>query len=343
MRRSNTINSRYWWNLGLALLVGLGAFVGLATQVVYGQDAIAITQVDPSKFPNMAIYIDAEASKLPAGLKPDDVSLIGFHGQTVLHRPAHHLTWQIGDGAMLARMTGIDVVNDFRSADVAAGGQGAPLVPLYHRALVEGLETQLPVAVLNIGGVANVTWVGPEGALLAFDTGPGNAAIDDWALKHTGRPIDEDGRLASRGAVDGVRTMRMLENPWFAKAPPKSLDRMDFTAAAVDGMEPEDGAATLTAFTALTVGRAADHFPLPAKRWLVCGGGRRNPVLMGALADVLWTDVDPVEAVGWRGDFLEAEAFAFLAARHLRGLPLSVPTTTGVPAPQTGGRLARKP
>jgi anhydro-N-acetylmuramic acid kinase len=278
-----------------------------------------------------------------AGLKASDIHYAGFHGQTVLHRPQQKLTWQIGDGAALAAATGIDIVFDFRSADVAAGGQGAPLVPLYHQALVKGLRTDLPVAVLNIGGVANVTYVGGDDELLAFDTGPGNAAIDDWCLRHTGRPLDEDGRLALAGRVDRAVLAAMLDNPWFDKAPPKSLDRMDFTAEPASGLSAEDGAATLTAFTAQAVARGARHFSGPAKRWLVCGGGRRNPVLMAALAQALEAPVERVEAVGWRGDFLEAEAFAFLAARHLRGLPLSLPTTTAAPAPQTGGRLATKP
>ncbi len=278
-----------------------------------------------------------------AGFSAADIHYAGFHGQTVLHRPAQRLTWQIGDGDALAAEAGVDIVYDFRTADVQAGGQGAPLVPLYHQALVAGLRTELPVAVLNIGGVANVTWVGPDGALLAFDTGPGNAALDDWALQHTGKPIDEDGQLAMGGRVDKTVLTAMLDNPWFDAAPPKSLDRMDFTTAPVRGLSAEDGAATLTAFTAWTVALAARHFPAPATRWLVCGGGRRNPVMMAALHEALQTPVEPVEAVGWRGDFLEAEAFAFLAARHLRGLPLSVPTTTGVPHPLTGGKLARKP
>ncbi len=278
-----------------------------------------------------------------AGREAADIDYAGFHGQTVLHRPRQKLTWQIGDGEALAAATGVDVVFDFRSADVAAGGQGAPLVPLYHQALVRGLRTELPVAVLNIGGVANVTYVGPGDDLVAFDTGPGNAAMDDWALRHTGEPMDADGALAASGAVDPARLAAMLDNEWFDAAPPKSLDRMDFGTGAVEGLSAADGAATLTAFTAATVAKAARHFPLPARRWLVCGGGRRNPTLMAMLAEALQAPVERVEAVGWRGDFLEAEAFAFLAARHLRGLPLSLPRTTGVPSPQIGGRLARKP
>ncbi|MBI1239653.1 MAG: anhydro-N-acetylmuramic acid kinase [Alphaproteobacteria bacterium] len=271
------------------------------------------------------------------------VDLIGYHGQTVLHQPAQRLTWQIGDGVALARETGIDVINDFRTADVAAGGQGAPLVPLYHQALVMGLRTELPLAVVNIGGVANVTYVGADGSLLAFDTGPGNAPIDDWALRHTGEAVDKDGALAASGAVDAARLAAMLDHPFFEKVPPKSLDRMDFGMAAVEGLAPATGAATLTAFTAASIARAGEHFPAAPTRWLICGGGRRNPALMAALAERLSGPVAPVETVGWRGDFLEAEAFAFLAVRSARGLPLSLPTTTGVPAPMPGGRRSPKP
>ena len=319
------------------------------------REAIAVAGGEAGATPHDEIMRDAEALLTrthaeaiarviaAAGLKASDVDYAGFHGQTVLHRPRQKLTWQIGDGGALASETGIDTVFDFRTADVAAGGQGAPLVPVYHEALVKGLKTELPVAVVNIGGVANVTWVGPDGALLAFDTGPGNAALDDWTFQHTGRPIDEDGHLAASGRVDQTILTAMLDNPWFDAAPPKSLDRMDFTAAPARGLSAADGAATLTAFTAHTVALAARHFPSPATRWLVCGGGRRNPVLMQVLGEVLGSPVERVEAVGWRGDFLEAEAFAFLAARHLRGLPLSLPTTTGVSTPLTGGRLALKP
>ncbi len=278
-----------------------------------------------------------------AGLSPRDIDHAGFHGQTVLHRPHQRLTWQIGDGDALAQATGIPVVFDFRSADVAAGGQGAPLVPVYHQALVKGLRTQLPVAVLNIGGVANVTFVGEAGELLAFDTGPGNAAMDDWAHRHTGQPIDRDGALAASGTVDATRLAEMLSHPFFGRVPPKSLDRNDFTLAMVEGLSAADGAATLTAFTASSIAAARDHFLVPPRRWLVCGGGRRNPVLMHELRARLGVSVDPVETVGWRGDFMEAEAFAFLAARTLRDLPLSFPQTTAVPRPMTGGRKAKNP
>jgi len=274
-----------------------------------------------------------------AGLAARDIAVIGFHGHTILHRPEARRTWQIGDGALLARLTGIDVVCDFRSADVAAGGQGAPFVPLYHAALAVGLER--PLAVLNIGGVANVTWIGDTGGLIAFDTGPGNALIDDWLLRHTGRAIDQDGALASTGQIAEARLAALLDNSFFGRPPPKSLDRDDFTIAAMEGLSVADGAATLTEFTARAVARAREHLPAPPRRWLVTGGGRHNRTLMAAIARTVAAPVAPVETVGWRGDALEAEAFAFLAMRSLAGLPLSLPTTTGVPRPMPGGRLFR--
>ncbi len=272
-----------------------------------------------------------------AGLNASQVDYLGFHGQTVLHRPAEHRTWQIGDGAGLAQATKIAVVNDFRSADVAAGGQGAPLVPLYHLARSRGMER--PLAVVNIGGVANVTYIGQQGGLIAFDTGPGNAALDDWALKHTGEPLDRDGALARAGRVNEVLLASMLEHPSFREPPPKSLDRSDFSPASVSGLSAADGAATLTAFTAAAIAGANEHFPLAPKRWLVCGGGRRNPMLMNELRRRLSGIVETAEDAGWRGDFLEAEAFAYLAARSVKGLPLTLPSTTGAPYPMPGVRL----
>jgi len=280
----------------------------------------------------------AEAA-VPAGA----VAVLGFHGHTVRHEPARRRTVQIGDGALLARATGIDVVCDFRSADVAAGGQGAPLAPLYHAARARTLAR--PLAVLNLGGVANVTWLGQgAGDILAFDTGPANALLDDWAAAHTGAPVDRDGALARAGRVDAQVLARLLEDRYFALPPPKSLDRDHFAARAralLAGLAAADGAATLAAFTAAAAAGAARHFPAPARRWLVCGGGRHNPALMAALAARLGAAVAPVEAVGWQGDALEAQAFAYLAVRSLRALPLSLPSTTGVPAPTRGGVLVR--
>src|SRR5215468_716245 len=275
---------------------------------------------------------------------PGKVDVIGFHGQTILHEPERGRTWQIGDGALLAQLTGIDVVNDFRSADVAAGGQGAPFVPLFHAALAASLPR--PLAVLNIGGVANVTWIGEagvEGDLIAFDTGPGNAMLNDWTLRHTGRPVDTDGVLAGSGTVNDKALTALLDNSYFERPAPKSLDRDAFDPAPLEDVSAADGAATLVAFTAAAVERAQALFPRPVNRWLVAGGGRHNPTMMAALAQRLGRGVAPVEAVGWDGDALEAQAFGYLAVRSLRGLPLSLPTTTGVARPLTGGRLHRAP
>ncbi|HEV2300414.1 MAG TPA: anhydro-N-acetylmuramic acid kinase [Stellaceae bacterium] len=267
------------------------------------------------------------------------IEIVGFHGHTILHRPAEHRTWQLGDGALLARLLGIDIVADFRSADVAAGGEGAPLAPLYHAALAAALEK--PVAILNIGGVANVTWIGAGGAVIAFDTGPGNALIDDWARRHTGRAADLDGALACMGRASAAHVARFLEHPYFSRPPPKSLDRDDFRDAMPEGMSPPDGAATLTEMTAAAAAAALPHFPAMPRQWLVCGGGRHNPALTAALARALAAPVRPVEAAGWDGDALEAQAFAYLAVRSLLGLPLSLPSTTGAPRPMRGGRLFR--
>jgi anhydro-N-acetylmuramic acid kinase len=289
-----------------------------------------------------ALHIAAVAALIAkSGLPAKDIRIIGYHGQTILHRPDRRQTLQIGSGAALAKACGIDVINDFRSADVRAGGQGAPLVPLYHQALAKGLGTQEAVAILNIGGVANVTFVGTDGALLAFDTGPGNALIDDWARQHTGKGVDLDGKLAAAGRVDETRLSAALAKDWFAKPGPKSLDRLDFSLQFVEGLSPQDGAATLTAFTAASIVEAIRHFPERPARWIVCGGGRHNPVLLAMLRRYLGNNVQTAEDVNWRGDDLEAEAFAFLAVRSLRNLPLSLPTTTGAPRPMTGGVLHR--
>lgn len=273
----------------------------------------------------------------------DLVDLIGFHGHTILHAPDRRHTWQIGNGARLAATTGIDVVHDFRTNDVAAGGQGAPLVPLYHQALAGDLDR--PLAILNIGGVANITWLG-EGPLdvVAFDTGPGNALIDDLILARTGEPYDDGGRIAGSGAVDQVLLGRLLNHVYFAAPPPKSLDRDAWSRAALNNLSTEDAAATLTAFTAESIIRALDHLPARPKRWLICGGGRRNETLMWMLADRLGgAPVSPVDGLGWNGDALEAEAFAYLAVRSRLGLPLSLPGTTGVPEPLTGGKFHPRP
>jgi len=289
--------------------------------------------------------VEAELTRLHAEAVEDfrrrnpgtAIDVVGFHGHTILHRPAERRTWQIGDGALLARRLGIDVVADFRCADVAAGGEGAPLAPLFHAALAAPLPK--PVAVLNVGGVANVTWIGESGAILAFDTGPGNALIDDWVRRHTGAAADFDGARARAGQVSSRDVARFLASPFFDRPPPKSLDRNDFQDAAPAGLSVEDGAATLTEITAAAAPVAVRHFPAPPREWLVTGGGRHNPALMEALRRLLEVPVRPVEAVGWDGDALEAQAFAYLAVRSIEGLPLSLPSTTGVPEPTRGGRL----
>ncbi|HXS40996.1 MAG TPA: anhydro-N-acetylmuramic acid kinase [Stellaceae bacterium] len=270
------------------------------------------------------------------------VDLIGFHGHTILHAPDQRRTWQLGDGALLARLTQSDVVGDFRSADVAAGGEGAPLVPLYHAALAAGLEH--PLAIVNIGGVANITWIGAAAdQLLAFDTGPGNAPIDDWVRSRTGAAADFDGALAGKGRVDDALVQRFLAHPYFARHPPKSLDRDAFAAFVPEGLSLEDGAATLTAMTAAAIALSAKHVPAPPRRCLVAGGGRHNPTLMAMLARRLAVPVAPVEAVGWEGDALEGQAFAYLALRAKKHLPLTMPGTTGVKRPQSGGRFFPRP
>ncbi|MDX2223642.1 MAG: anhydro-N-acetylmuramic acid kinase [Rhodospirillaceae bacterium] len=276
---------------------------------------------------------------------PDwDADLVGFHGQTVWHRPGQRATWQLGDGPRLARRLGRPVCFDFRSADVAAGGQGAPLAPLFHLALAEPLPR--PVAVLNLGGVGNVTWIGdgsidrPEAAdMLAFDTGPGNGLLDDWILKKTGKAMDQDGLVSARGRVDWDVIRAWMREPFFAAPPPKSLDRFAFSIAAVKGLSVENGAATLAAFTANCVHHALQQCPAKPREVLVTGGGRHNPSIMRALIETTGLTVRPIEAIGASGDHLEAQAFAFLAARSRRGLPLTYPKTTGVATPQTGGRI----
>lgn len=275
------------------------------------------------------------------GVALSTIDLVGFHGQTITHRPERRFTWQIGDGAALARSLGVRVVNDLRGADVAAGGQGAPLVPIYHAALVRDLPR--PLAVVNVGGVANVTWVGADGSLLAFDTGPGNGPIDDWCARHAGQRYDKDGMLAAMGRVDRTRLERFAEHRHFAMKPPKSLDRGDFSETWAAGLGAADGAATLTAGTARAVALAARHFPAPVVQWVICGGGARNPTLLRAIAEETRGGVVTAADLGWDGDALEAQAFGFLAVRSLRGLPLTFPSTTGAPRPLTGGRLSEPP
>ncbi|WP_299810185.1 anhydro-N-acetylmuramic acid kinase [Tardiphaga sp.] len=271
----------------------------------------------------------------------ENVDIVGFHGQTVLHRPADRLTVQIGDGAALARAIHIPVMHDFRAADVAAGGQGAPLVPVYHRALAQALGRKGPTAVVNIGGVSNITYIDGD-TLIACDIGPGNALLDDFMFRSVGEPYDCEGRLAAQGMVDEDWVASGLAHPFFTEPPPKSLDRNHFAALTLRDTAPADGAATLTAFTAAAIASIAPLLPKSPLSWIVAGGGARNLTLMRMLRERLTAEsVEAADALGWSADAMEAQAFGFLAARGLKGLPLSYPATTGVPIPMTGGVVAR--
>ena len=306
--------------------------------------------------PEPAIFAEAEDALTRAqsaavidflgrnGLTSADIGVIGFHGQTMLHRAPTPgrvgQTRQLGNGELMARLVGTPVAYDFRSADMRAGGQGAPLAASYHVALMRRLGSDADAAVLNLGGVSNITWWDGD-RMIAFDTGPANAPLNDWMRQHDLGDMDRDGALGAKGKVDEERLARLLTHPYLSAPSPKSLDRNDFTAAMAEGLSVEDGAATLTAFTAGAVGKALDILPSRPKRLIVCGGGRRNPTLVAAIRERAGVEPVLAESVGWRGDAVEAECFAFLAVRTLRGLPISFPLTTGVKQPMTGGRLAR--
>ncbi|MEO1135867.1 MAG: anhydro-N-acetylmuramic acid kinase [Pseudomonadota bacterium] len=294
-----------------------------------------------------------EALLEKTGLKRTDIDVIGFHGQTILHRPSKEpgsagRTWQLGDGQVLANETRIDVVCDFRRNDVAAGGEGAPFAPIYHRALVASMaqKPECAVGVINLGGVSNITYV-PENArgidLVAFDCGPGNGLVDEWVELKTGAHMDEDGALARAGKVDEEILRLMLLAPYLRRHPPKSLDRYDFKLDPVIKMTPEDGAATLTAYTAACIAQSEKFLPEPPGGYIICGGGRHNPVMMAALRERLPAEVVSAEDAGWRGDDLEAECFAYLAVRSLKKLPISYPKTTRAPSPMRGGVFHRAP
>lgn len=303
-----------------------------------------------------AVHVEAVEGFLDkTGLKRDAIDVVGFHGQTILHRPAHApgelgRSWQIGDGAVLARETRIDVVCDFRSADIAAGGEGAPLRPVYHWALVNSARDTLgcdgPVGVVDLGGAVNVTYVAPGSRpidLVAFDSGPGNALINEWVELKTGEATDADGALARKGAVHTDILRMMLLNPYMRRHPPKSLDRYDFKLDPVLNLSTADGAATLTAFAAACV-RASDRFlPAAPQLWILSGGGRRNPALVEAIEKAVSAPAIKAEDAGWRGDDLEAESIAYLAVRSLKKLPLSYPRTTRVARPMPGGVFHRAP
>ena len=271
-------------------------------------------------------------------ISPEEINLVGFHGQTVFHAPDRRITIQIFDGQRAAHRLNIPVASDFRTADVLAGGQGAPLAPLYHRAKLGDVKE--PTAVLNIGGVSNVTYCDPDN-IIAFDTGPGSALIDDFMRKRRGLAFDRDGLLARSGKSHEALLQKWLSHSYFKSAPPKSLDRNHFNDISSDlaSLSDSDGAATLLDFTVKSIACARDHLPHKPYRWFICGGGRHNLLLMERLQNELGISVESVDSLGWNGDMLEAECFAWLAVRAVKGMVLSLPTTTGVPQPMTGGRI----
>lgn len=290
-------------------------------------------------------FAAAEEFLAANGLAWSDIDLIGMHGQTVLHeRPKDGVpgrTVQLGDAALLARLSGVPVAYDFRTADVAAGGEGAPLAPIYHLARAQASGLKAPLAVLNVGGVANVTfWTGGD-RIAAFDTGPGNGMIDLLVQARGAGRFDDKGRFASVGRVQDAVLNALLGHPYFQAPPPKSLDRFDFSLEPLAKVELEDAAATLVAFMAEGVRLGFEMMGATPTEVIVCGGGRHNPEIMKALAARLPCAVTTAEDHGWRGDSIEAEAFAYLAARTARGLPISYPKTTGVPKPMTGGKIVQ--
>jgi len=319
----------------------------------YGPDERAVLAAAQGRWPDEDVteaerVVQAAHATLLSSF--EGVGLVGFHGQTLAHDPQGRGTHQVGDGAALAAALDLPVVWDFRSMDIRFGGEGAPMAPFYHFACAQWIGAPGPLAFLNLGGVGNLTWVDPgharpedAGALMAFDTGPANAPIDDLVQARRGMPFDRDGRLAARGRVEEGVLERFLQDPFFARMPPKSLDRGAFRAMAarVADLGDEDAAATLTGMAAAAVLRGMEHCPAPPARLLVTGGGRHNAVMMRMLAAALDCPVEPVEAVGLDGDMLEAQAFAHLAMRVARGLPTSCCGTTGVRAAVSGGMLSR--
>ena len=289
-------------------------------------------------------FAAAEAFLQANDLSWPDLDLIGMHGQTVLHeRPSEGVpgrSVQLGDAEVLARLTGRPVAYDFRTADMAAGGEGAPLAAAYHVARARASKLAPPLAVLNVGGVANVTWWAGGDDFTAFDTGPGNGMLDLLVQARGAGRFDVGGKYASVGRADEGVVRALLAHPYFQGPPPKSLDRYDFSLEPLDGLQLEDAAATLVAFTAEAVKLAFDTLGQP-NEVIVTGGGRLNPEIMKALSERLSAPVKAAEERGWRGDSIEAEAFAYLAARVKRGLPITFPKTTGVAKPMTGGRIVR--
>lgn len=304
----------------------------------------------PSIFAEAEVVLEAVHGEVveevcqAAGLLPSELDGVGFHGQTVVHEAptpeGPGRTCQIGSGQRLAERLGCRVAYDFRSHDMREGGQGAPLAPIYHRALVEAAGLEMPIAVLNLGGVGNITLIEADGSLTAFDTGPANGLIDAFVQARQGLAHDMDGALAAQGRFHEAAMAELLDHPHFTTPGPKSLDRWDFSLEPVANLSDEDGAATLTGFTARAVALGLDHIATRPSRIIACGGGRKNKTMMALIEAACGIPVMSAESVGWRGDMIEAEAFAYLAARTFMALPISFPGTTGVMEPLTGGEVA---
>ncbi len=322
---------------------------------LYARNCPTNELVDPKRWPELIRMADDAATQahlraLGDLLRSAEVApaLIGYHGQTLLHRPADRFTLQVGCPRRLVAEFGVPVAFGLRHADLAAGGEGAPLAPFFHHAVARASGLSAPTAFLNLGGIGNVTTVDPRiaepdmpGAVLAFDTGPGCGLIDEWTHAHGAGKFDRDGVLAAGGSQSPTALDSLLQHPFLAVPPPKSLDRGAFSLDAVRGLAVADGAATLVAFTAQSVALAVEWLhPKPAL-WLVCGGGRRNPALLAAVRRALQSPVEAIESIGWDGDLLEAYAFAYLGKRALDGRSLSAPATTGCLRPAVGGSIAR--
>ncbi|MBV2142921.1 anhydro-N-acetylmuramic acid kinase [Falsochrobactrum sp. TDYN1] len=278
------------------------------------------------------------------GLKPEEIDVIGFHGQTVLHRPQEALTVQLGDGALLASETRIPVIYDMRAEDMRNGGEGAPLIPAYHTALSANLPIGLegPVVFVNIGGISNLTYVGEDGALIAYDSGPGNMLIDQWMELHEQGSFDAGGAVAMSGHVVGNIANRYLDHEFFKGNRRRSLDRGDFTVPAREEMSMVNGARTLAFVSAAAILRSASHLPATPRTYIVSGGGRKNQAIMAEFSALAQCDdarVIDADNAGFDGDAMEAEAWAYLAVRSLRGLPLTYPSTTGCDRSVSGGVL----
>lgn len=281
-----------------------------------------------------------------SGIDKNEIGAVGFHGQTVLHRaPSKSLkgeTRQLGDGQAMANKLGIPVVHDFRSRDMREGGQGAPLCPIYHAALLKKIGATSNTAILNLGGIGNLSFSSQECGLIAFDTGPANAPLNDWIKQFNIGEMDLNGAIAAKGKVNESKLAEVLTDPYFEMSFPKSLDRFDFSHRIAEGMAIEDGAATLTALAAAAVAKGVDLLPVRPTQLIVSGGGRKNSTMMREIAIRANIKVETADKYNWRGDAIEAECFAFLAARTLANLPISFPKTTGVAEPMIGGVIAHK-